>query len=105
MYFSLGILYICPVTKPIKVMKHSSYFDAKGIIDFYTKLGKTATADFFRSINEKDTEIVRHGRITWIPYSFVRTWCELTSASPDHAEEHLKEIQSYAIQWIPAENN
>ena len=78
-----------------------SYFDAKGIIDFYTKLGKTATADFFRSINEKDADIVRHGRITWIPESFVRRWCELSAVTPTHAEERFKEIQSYAIQWIP----
>lgn len=83
----------------------NSYFDAKGIIDFYTKLGKTATADFFRSINEKDTDIVRHGRITWIPESFVRRWCELSAVTPAYAEERFKEIQSYAIQWIPMQED
>ena len=79
----------------------NSYFDAKGIIDFYTKLGKTATADFFRSINEKDTDIVRHGRITWIPESFVRRWVELASASPAHAKEVYSDLEYSVIQWIP----
>ena len=79
----------------------NSYFDAKGIIDFYTKMGKTATADFFRSINEKDTDIVRHGRITWIPESFVRRWVELASASPAHAKEVYRDLEYSVIQWIP----
>jgi hypothetical protein len=82
-----------------------TYFDAKGIVDFYTKLGKTATADFFRSINEKDTDIVRHGRITWIPESFVRRWCELSSVGPDFAVERFKEIQSHVIQWLPMQED
>ena len=90
-------------------MKHKSYFDIKGIVKFYDRLGKTATADFFRSLedkaNENDVDIVRHGQMTWIPSSFVRTWCELTSASPTHANERFQEIECSAIQWIPAGNN
>lgn len=81
-----------------------NYFDLRGIVDFYTKLGKTATADFFRSMDKKDADIVKQGNITWIPESFVRRWCDLSSASPAYADERFREIQSYVIQWLPIEN-
>ena len=88
----------------------NSYFDLKGIISFYERLGKTATADFFRGIDESNAyvshflkagELVRHGRITWIPESFVRRWVELASASPAHAKEVYSDLEYSVIQWIP----
>lgn len=84
-----------------------TYFDLKGIIDFYERLGKTATADFFRSIHEsgehviKEGKIIRQGNITWIPASHVRYWVELFSASPAHANEVYQDIECHAIQWMP----
>ena len=82
-----------------------NYFDLRGIVDFYMKLGKTATADFFRSMDKKDADIVKQGNITWIPESFVRRWCELSSVGPDFAVERFKEIQSHVIQWLPMQED
>ena len=91
-----------------------TYFDLKGIIAYYERLGKTATADFFRGIDESNAyvshflkagELVRHGMITWIPASFVRQWVNLASASPAHAKEVYQEIECHAIQWIPMQED
>ena len=78
-----------------------TYFDLKGIIAYYERLGKTATADYFRDINELDCQILCSGGIVWIPASFVRTWVELASASPAHAKEVYQDIECHAIQWMP----
>ena len=78
-----------------------TYFDRKGIIAYYERLGKTATADYFRSINDEECQIVCTGGIGWIPASFVRRWVDLASASPAHAKEVYQEIECHAIQWMP----
>lgn len=78
-----------------------TYFDRKGIIAYYERLGKTATADYFRSLNDQDCQIVCTGGIGWIPASFVRTWCELSAVTPAHAKERFQEIEYDVIQWLP----
>jgi hypothetical protein len=82
-------------------MKNSTYFSAQSVIDFYERLGKTATADYFRGIDERDCDIVRHGDITWIPATFVRYWVELSSASTLISNEVYDLIEYDVIQWIP----
>lgn len=90
-------------------MKHTSYIELYGVIRFFERRGKTATADTFRDPASlsffAESEIVQHGRMTWIPSSWMVDYFKLVSASPSHAEESMRELESEAIQWIPAGNN
>lgn len=105
MYFHWRIRYICPVTNK-QMQNTESYFDQKGLVDYFTNRGKAWAADTFSDINNfgffAESEIVRRGNKTWIPSSWVRRHFELLSASPSHALESYKELECEVIQWIPS---
>lgn len=90
-------------------MKQTIYIDLKGVVEFFQRRGKTASADLFSEPSNlaffAESEVVRHGHITWIPSSWMVDYFKLVSASPAHAEESMRELESEAIQWIPMEED
>ena len=87
----------------------NTYFDQKGIIEHFNRIGKFWDASSFTDLSNlgfldsfAESEIVRHGQITWIPSSWVRQYFEMMSASPSHALERYQALECEVIQWMPS---